>query len=342
MEQGPEFGVVGDVSSEDKVKVKEEINQYLVNHTETLSSEKKEDIRKAERQKTEKELALIDFANRETDKLMGELGVTPYDIPYNNYHMVSHEFFKEKIGSDHHAITFPSWQGIYFDESYFKDSPVFFGSIAFHETMHLKAYYAVEAKQGDEKVERRPYREGVSVLRPMYEYGFKTLNRKHFTGLHEAIVTEAQKRMIPSLFAQPELVKEKIWIESNEAKALMKDFAKKKGIEETDVYYIDQEQNSFLILSYRPQRKVLNYLCTEIQKQFPDRFKSSDDVFKVFLSANFTGNLLDIGRLVEKTFGEGSFRMLGNMDIDPGSAAMHLKSLEKAKMRQEKILDKSE
>jgi len=57
-------------------------------------------------------------------------------------------------------------------------------------------------------------------------------------------------------------------------------------------------------------------------------------VYKVFLKAHFTGRLLPIGRLIEKTFGEGSFRLLGNMDTDDESGALHLESLEKARRRQ--------
>jgi len=43
---------------------------------------------------------------------------------------------------------------------------------------------------------------------------------------------------------------------------------------------------------------------------------------------------------VEKTFGEGSFRLLGNMDTDEKSGVLHLEALKEARRRKkEKRLD---
>jgi len=85
-------------------------------------------------------------------------------------------------------------------------------------------------------------------------------------------------------------------------------------------------------------------VCAEIQKEFPEKFKSADDVYKIFLNAHFTGHLVTIGRLVEKTFGEGSFRELGNMGSDKESGVLCLEFLKKARARQirKKIEEKEE
>ena len=81
---------------------------------------------------------------------------------------------------------------------------------------------------------------------------------------------------------------------------------------------------------------MLEYVCSEIQKQFPDKYQSIEEVFKEFLKANFTGQLLGIARLVEQTFGEGSFRLLGNMTEDKSSAVLYLDSLRKARIKARK------
>jgi hypothetical protein len=52
------------------------------------------------------------------------------------------------------------------------------------------------------------------------------------------------------------------------------------------------------------------------------------------LNAHFTGRLLEIGRLVEKTFGKESFRILGNMDTDGKSAVLCFETLKKMCLRQ--------
>ena len=71
-------------------------------------------------------------------------------------------------------------------------------------------------------------------------------------------------------------------------------------------------------------------------QKLADQYADADEVYKVFLKAHFTGQLLPIARLVEKTFGEGSFRLLGNMDTENKSGVLHLESLKKARMRQVK------
>jgi len=45
------------------------------------------------------------------------------------------------------------------------------------------------------------------------------------------------------------------------------------------------------------------------------------------LKAHFTGNLLTIKKLVEKTFGKRSFLVLGNMTNDHESGVLHLETL---------------
>jgi len=132
-----------------------------------------------------------------------------------------------------------------------------------------------------------------------------------------------------------ELKEEKNWLESDEAKAMKKKLAEKKQIAEDDIIWIDKNDiNNWQAIEYSQQRAVLAYLCSEIQKEFSEQYKNPDDVYKLFLKAHFTGRLPEIAKLVEKTFGKGSFRMLGNMESDPQSGILHLESLRKARMRQ--------
>jgi len=58
------------------------------------------------------------------------------------------------------------------------------------------------------------------------------------------------------------------------------------------------------------------------------------------LKSNFSGKLLSIASLVEKTFGEGYFRILGTMTNKPDSAIQMLEVLRKARLRKTKNKDK--
>ena len=334
MEKGPEIRMVGGASADKKGQAKKEIEQALFNHFESLTSEEKEWFEKFEYPKSEKELALIEFANKETSELMREAGIKPYDVPAENYHIIPPELYKKAASENGTAATFNKEQGIIFDAQHFRDNPVNFGAVALHETLHLKAHFSVEVGKENEKVSKTPYREGVSV-RALQSYGHHGKYHEHFRGLHEAIVAETEKKLLAKLLDLPELAKEKEWLMSDEAKELREKLAGKKEIPKDDIIWVGKKgKDDWETISYLQQREVLNYVCAEIQEQFPDQYQNTDDVFKEFLKAYFTGQLLPIARLVEKTFGEGSFRLLGNMDTESKSGVLHLESLKKARARQ--------
>jgi hypothetical protein len=333
MEKGPEIRVIGGASAEKKEQAKKEIEQALFNHFESLSPQEQEQLKKFEYPKSEKELALINFANEETSRLMQEAGIEPYNVSEKNLHIIPPELYKKAAGDSGTAVTFNTKQGILFDAQHFRDNPVNFGAVALHEMLHLKAHLSIEVEEEGEKMETTPYREGVTV-RALQKHGYHVKYHEHFAGLHEAIVAETEKRLLPKLLNCPALAAEKEWLMSQEAKEMKKKLAEEKGILEDDIVWIGKKgKDDWEAISYFQQRNVLNYVCTEIQKQFPEQFQSPDDVYKVFLNAHFTGRLLPIARLVEKTFGEGSFRLLGNMDTNKKSGVLHLESLKKARGR---------
>jgi len=69
-------------------------------------------------------------------------------------------------------------------------------------------------------------------------------------------------------------------------------------------------------ISYQPHREVLDFVVDKIQKELPDQYSSKEQVLTEFLKAFFTGQISSLARLVEKTFGPGSFEVLGMMGDD--------------------------
>jgi len=63
--------------------------------------------------------------------------------------------------------------------------------------------------------------------------------------------------------------------------------------------------------SYDKERKKLMLLCEDIYKQNTKQLSSSEDVFNEFVKAAMTGRLLPIARIIEHTYGKGSFRSIG-------------------------------
>ncbi len=222
-----------------------------------------------------------------------------------------------------------------FNASVFRDNPVYFGAVALHETLHLKAHFTLEVEEGEGGgIDITFYREGVGI-KALQADGYHGRYHQHFTGLHEAIVAELEKRSLAKIINLPELAREKEWLESAEAGELKHQLAERRGISEDDIIWVGKKgDKDWETVSYCKTRDVLTYVCTEIQKQFPAQYSRADEVFTEFQTAHFTGQLLPIARLVEATFGAGSFRLLGNMSTDKESAVLHLESLKKARVRQ--------
>jgi len=260
---------------------------------------------------------------------MEEAGVKPRDIPPQNFHIIPPDLYQKLTGKDTVARSFLLRQGALFNAWYVRDNPVLFGAVVLHEMLHLKAYLCIEVGEQGGKVQKTSYREGVTVE----AHRHRGKHHGHFTGLHEAIVAEAEKRFLPELMNHLALAAEKEWLKFQEAKEMKKKLAEEEGIPEGDIIWVGKEKGDWKAVSYSSQRDVLNYVCAEIQKQFPQQFKNPDEVYNLFLRAHFTGRLLLIARLVEKTFGEGSFRLLGNMGTDSESGVLHLESLKRVRLQ---------
>lgn len=79
---------------------------------------------------------------------------------------------------------------------------------------------------------------------------------------------------------------------------------------------IFDEEDKKSIPEHRVEEKIkFTALVDVLWEGNKNRFKTREEVEDLFIEAQFTGNLLKIGRLVEKTFGKGSFRKLGEGNL---------------------------
>lgn len=68
------------------------------------------------------------------------------------------------------------------------------------------------------------------------------------------------------------------------------------------------------LISYKQERGILNTLIDKIFNKNQEKFKEREDVFEIFAKAMLTGNILPIGRLIDETFGRGTFKKYGDLD----------------------------
>lgn len=339
MKEIPQFRIVGNATEDQKNEEREYLRNALYHHYQTaLSEEDLEIIEKEEREKTKMELLLIDYANKETSSLMESVGAPSYDIPAENFHLLPPERYNQEERGESIATTYVRLQGSLMNDEYFKDCPVGFAKTVFHEMLHLKGRVSVEIEESDEKIHKTVYRHGLSAnsAQKKNEVGD---GHEHFRGLHEAVVADCEAKFMEKLLGLPLFSKERKRLDSQEVKDRIKELAKINKIPASDIFWVGENGERFVRVYYPKQREVFNYVCQEINKQCSQECPSVDDVKEEFLRSQFTGKLLPIARMVEKTFGKGSFRRLGDMTDDDNSAVQTLEALKG--FRQRKLSEQS-
>jgi hypothetical protein len=317
MENLPKFEIIGAVSEEEKEKArKRKTEVFLKQEDSELATEKeRREIKQAEYPKTPEQIAILRFINDETNRLMQECGVEPFDIPLKNWHILPEKELKK---------IFDSRTGVYVGEasaiglsSDLRLNLLRFAVVAFHEALHMKSREIWELyKDKDDKVKEQRYRGGVRATSPHT----KDKNERpvsHFCGLDEGIVAWQEKLSFPKLLEIPELAEEKKRRESEENIKARQKIAKDKERPEDEIFWIDpMDDKNWSGVGYIPQREVLDYVLNQILEEFGNEYKTKDDLFKIFLKTNFDGNLIPIARLMKQTFGGNGLRVLGMMKTD--------------------------
>lgn len=93
-------------------------------------------------------------------------------------------------------------------------------------------------------------------------------------------------------------------------------------IAELQVRFTKKNWPGFSEYPYKEERIVLRSLIKEIYKKNKKDFKSEEEVFKLFANATIGGRLLPLARAIEKTYGQGAFRDLGELTKDRNSMGL--------------------
>lgn len=334
MERIPNLQVIGQASEESKEGSKKFLSRRLFEHLDSLPDKDIEVMKKEELVKTPEILNFISFANTETNRLRQQFGVEGYDIPVDNYHFLSKKTC-QRLNVKSAAAAYGMRQGIIIQNDKFADSKLSLAATIFHETMHLKAFMALQ-NDGDAK-DFSFFRSGVTACS---RDGSKISSHVHFDGLNEAIVAEQENKTAGKIMLLPEFDEDRNFLEVGFVKQQINDFKKRKKLDSDAVVWFNFDQQKIEVLSsYDEHRKLLRYVCQEIQKELPDEYATPDQVFTEFLRAHFTGSLLTVGKLVEKAFGPDSFRALSNMSRDSETVGLYFEDLSRRRQKQLATID---
>ena len=279
-----------------------------------------EALKTKEREKTSEELQIVDLVNRVTNEIRQKYGLESFDIPPENIHVIAEEKWpmEKSIG-----IFSISKQAVATRE---KMSKLGFAATVFHELIHFKSYGAAQITAGEKLKLDSTYRLGLSARTRDGE-------KLYFDNLNEAVTEELTKRFVKSLSTQPlfaaaikqtrEVMVKNSHVTADSGRPLFDD----------DTYYAEvqgrkswRESVGRLFgkganiaterFSYTLARQVLNVLIDKLFERNLEKFQDREEVFEVFAKGMMTGNILPVGRLVEETFGKGTFRKIGELDED--------------------------
>ena len=329
MEKLPNFTVVGRVGEEEKQKAEQDFTRRITSDVRlTATKEEEKEIEENEIPKTSQQEKLFQFVNDELKEMQKASGVTPYEFPLRNVFIFSPEFFKEKI-SDLLGLAKIEKQVVLLKQVSEDFSLIL---TAFHEIFHCQGKIVSQlfsVEKNPEEIDKNTLRGGFGVY-SAHKKDLEGLPHSHFRGVEEALAAKAEQEFRNKLIALPEFsdIFERFY--SPEGRQEIKKIMEQANVDFDEIEWFDIEKNEKKVFSYHYQRKVLNYV---IQEAASDSQLSEEAVYQMFLKSHFTGIFGDLGKLVEKTFGLGSFRRLGDMKEDSNNSAIQtLEALQKMRL----------
>lgn len=289
---------------------------------------------------------LINRVNTKMKEFLGRYGVKDLNISPDNIHVLDRSNLTpenkkkiEEIYKDDKGLFNPKEQAIIMLSEYEEGNKLSFTQTLVHEMIHQKGFYSYELSSKDnadvvlynEEKGHKP----IKVRRSGFEILSKDGKNIMFYDINESIITELEIRFEQEYIQDwPEMqedFKEKNdfikFISANKEKVFNSLDFKNSGITikdiesgniknllatgkiETTKQGLKYKYSSY---SYHKQRKEFNEFLDDLYERNKKEFSSREKVFNLFAEGMLTGRILPIARLIEKTYGKGSFRELAN------------------------------
>ncbi|MHB1956170.1 MAG: hypothetical protein ACYCOU_20770 [Sulfobacillus sp.] len=178
-----------------------------------------------------------------------------------------------------------------------------------HEVLHMESFLSFTAEQSPGA--NQPGKTALHLRR----IGFGVFNneqtKRFFRDLDEAMIEELAARFdaryLPGIPALAEELRRRAAFRNEVALDERNEIAAVVNTKLPDGRWKTEIRD----WRYESERHVLRDLIAKIYTANPVRFASEEAVFDLFAKAVFTGKLLEIGHLIEKTLGKGALRSLG-------------------------------
>jgi|GEM_PF-955131 len=275
-----------------------------------------QEIDKKEREKTPEEVEIISGVLAAMPAFVRKHGGSPVPIKLEHIHIIDPDKLTDEEKASVRARGWSSYspqkQRIFLVRGKTEENKLQLAHETAHEMVHFNAFQSASFNPKEEIISVRT--RGLAIKTKEGEEG-----RLYFRAFDEAITEELVKRFdkecfgsIPGL-AEELSAREKVradWLAERTQKGLKGN----SGVVSNFVVARGESGADRIIpvnYSYAKERRKLKEIMEGIQKGNPEKFKTREDVFNVFEEAYFTGKKVKIARLIEKTYGKGAFRKLG-------------------------------
>ena len=263
-------------------------------------------------EKTEFDMAVINFATTQIQKIRESCKLPQYAAVPEQVKLLDSSHFEDKIigHADMHTESALVAQGE-------GDTPLRKMSTIVHELVHQHAYGAIEIWDDRNGVKHAAIRRrGLNVRNEKVKGGPTFLN-----GLNEAVTEEITCRLLRDIPEDDERFGE-IIKERNSEVALKLEKTQKVVGRYYRPYWLqpDVTEGEELKSPYLQEKQLMYYLFQKIYTANSAHFgtmtqeEADEELFSMLTKGAFTGNILPFGRLFNDTFGRGKFREFGQLD----------------------------
>ncbi len=276
---------------------------------------------------------LIGFLNERLKSFLSQYGIDSIFIPekrvcvFDNKKILHSgnqkliDAMLMRLARGNRAMFQPALQHIVMMNEYNDGEKVRFAQDLVHEMLHFNSFVSLQKTLDDKNPENlhlskvgSGHSEDDNLSLAVRRVGFRIYvdDKEVFHDIDEAVITELTMRFDQAHFSQfPGL----------ESELKLRDDAVGTGLDKTKYQSMianvqERKIGTKIEVSlgthpYGNERGLLNKLIDDIFLKNQSDFSSREEVFSLFATASMSGNLLPVARLVEKTFGKGSFRVIG-------------------------------
>ena len=285
-------------------------------------------VRDLEREKTEEEEKIIVWVNDETNSVLELYGVRPLDIPSRNVHIIPEEQWpKREDFTDSAAFYDFGTQAIFYRDNVWRS---LFAYRLFHEQLHIKSHQAAQYVEADGKKKFEEYRSGLTLTSAKRE-NFSAQFRKVNEAIIEALAVQFWEERIAAderFRAEMEKV-ERLRAVLREESAALKT-ANKLSDEEFEAAAGEicaalpgqgDGEPELVRFAYSAERAALSMLISKLAEHDPARLAEAPakralgadagEIFGLFVKSALSGRMVELGKLIDRTFGAGTFKRLG-------------------------------